>query len=142
METMSNAETEKLLRTFLVKNNFNLTPKRGMGELGVDIIATKGEKSYYIECIGYNKSNPIRSKEFFEVFFRAISRLNQNADSIVIALPNLFRKGISQRIKQYYVGWVRIGEAFPELEIWFVDEKDVEMLKWNEVFNQYKPNKN
>lgn len=139
METMSNPETEKHLRTFLEKEKFELSKERNIGELGVDIIAKKEMKSYYIECIGYNKRNPIRSKHFFEAFFRAISRLNQNADSIVIALPYLFKKGITKRIKQYYVGWERIGNAFPELELWFVSKDGVEQHKWNEVFNIYKP---
>lgn len=41
---------------------------------------------------------------------------------------------MKMRAKQYGVAWKRIGDAFPELEVWLVDVqgKKYEVHKWND----------
>lgn len=113
-----NKDVEKALRYFLQDNGYKLEiPERKFGETGVDIIASKDGEKWHIEVIGFKESPPARSKDFYEVFFRAISRLKDGAGHIVIALPDRFRNGLPQRVRQYGIGWQRIGNAFPELEI-------------------------
>ena len=53
---------------------------------------------------------------------------------VVIALPERFRRGLPQRVQQYGIAWQRIGTAFPELEIWFVDIENnkLEKTKWSD----------
>jgi hypothetical protein len=96
---MANAETEALLRKDLAAAGYELSDKKGNGITGVDIIATKGKEEIFIEVIGYKRSNPSHSRDFFESFFRAISRLNDHASKIVIALPISFKAGFPQRVK-------------------------------------------
>lgn len=130
-----NKDVEKSLRHFLQDNGYKLEiPERKNGETGVDIIALRDGKGWHIEVIGFKESPPARSKDFYEVFFRAISRLKDGAEHIAIALPDRFRNGLPQRAKQYGIGWQRIGDAFPELEIWLVDAENnkVETTKWND----------
>jgi len=51
-----------------------------------------------------------------------------------MALPIRFKNGMNQRAEHYGEAWKRIGNAFPELEVWFVDvENDVyEEHKWKD----------
>lgn len=64
-----------------------------------------------------------KSQGFYEGFFRAVSRLNDGATRCVLALSNKAETGLPQRAKQHRMAWLRIAEAFPELEIWLVDTK-------------------
>ncbi|MDO9153242.1 MAG: restriction endonuclease [Paludibacter sp.] len=134
---MKNSEAEKVLRKLLENDGYSLSPIRKNGELGVDILATKEKQKLYIECIGYKISNPARSKDFFEVFFRAISRLNDEAKECIIALPANYKLGFHQRVKQYSIGWKRIGDVFPELQIWFINKEEMKLEKftWNKLLN-------
>lgn len=120
-QSISNDDVERCLRACLEAEGYKLSPFRKNGETGVDLIAQKGNKKHYIEVIGFKKSGPARSKDFYEIFFRAVSRLKDGAKSIVIALPERFGNGLNQRASQYGVAWKRIGDAFPELEIWLVN---------------------
>jgi|SRR3989344_273679 len=132
---VSNEETGRSLRIALVAGGFSLkNDERGHGETGVDIEATKGDETFHIEVIGFKKHPPQRSREFFEAFFRAISRLNQGATHCVLALPERFKYGLPMRARQYSIAWKRIGGAFPELEIWLVDtRKDTfEVTGWSD----------
>ena len=76
---VSNADVEQTLRSALSDEGFSLNSKRGYGETGVDILATRYDERYHIEVIGYKKSGPARAKDFYEAFFRALSRLNDAA---------------------------------------------------------------
>ena len=132
---IKNKEVEKSLRHILESEGYKLEiPERKYGETGVDIIASKDGEEWHIEVIGYKKSPPARSKDFYEVFFRSISRLKDGAKNVVIALPERFRKGLPQRVQQYGIAWQRIGTAFPELEIWFVDIENnkLKKTKWSD----------
>ena len=117
---ISNSLAEYTLRNCLEKEGYKLSPKRGHGELGVDIVATKDDEDFHIEVIGFKDKGPTRAKDFYEVFFRAISRLKDGAQYCVIALPDRFKRGLPQRARQYGIAWRRVGEAFPELEIWLI----------------------
>jgi hypothetical protein len=130
---VTNAETEICLRNILHAEGYSLSLERGHGETGVDIIATKGEHQFYIEVIGHKSSGPARAKDFYESFFRAISRLKNDAKICVIALPHLAKRGLPIRAKHYGPAWERIGKAFPELEIWLanVDMSSYEKHTWN-----------
>ena len=127
------------LRSALEKQGYKLTPERQHGETGVDILATKNSEQIHIEVIGYKLKGETRSKDFFEVFFRAVSRLNDGAKKCVIALPCQWKKGFSRRVANYKIAWERIGKAFPEVEIWFVDVdmQSYEIMKWCDCLKQF-----
>lgn len=119
---ISNPETENCLRKLLINEGYTLSNPRTNGETGTDIIAIKNKKELHIEVIGYKKSGPARARDFYEVFFHTVSRLNnKNCKHCIIALPVNFKLGLPQRVKQHEVAWQRIANAFPELEIWLVD---------------------
>lgn len=120
-EAISNNATESCIRKILSSEGYHLTPERKFGETGVDIIATRGEEIFHIEVIGYKKSGPARAKDFYESFFRAISRIKDGATKCVIAMPINAKIGLPTRAKQYGPAWDRIGHAFIELEIWLID---------------------
>jgi len=127
-------QVESVLRKLLPQRGYKLLNKpRTRGETGADIIAQKSGMEVFIECIGFQKVPPVRSKQFYEGFFRAISRLKNGATRCVLALPIRFKDGMDRRAKHYGEAWKRIGNAFPELEIWFVDIKQnvYEEHKWN-----------
>ena len=132
---VANNEAENCLRYCLRSEGYKLSAHRKNGETGVDIIACKEDNQYYIEVIGFKKSPPARSKDFYEIFFRAISRLKDGAKQLVIALPERFGNGLNQRAAHYGEAWRRIGEAFPELEIWLIkcgESKSYLKTKWND----------
>lgn len=132
--SISNQITEKTLRTYLVNEGFSLSAPRKNGETGVDIDARRGSLTFHIEVIGHKKTGPARSKDFYEVFFRAISRLKDGAKRCVIALPHVAKDGLPHRARHYQEAWIRIGQAFPELELWLVDceRAEVTQTKWND----------
>ena len=122
---VTNTEVENVLRRALSAEGYSLNPERQHGETGVDVLAKRGEDTYHIEAIGYKKSPPVRAKDFYEAFFRAVSRLNDGAEHCVIALSARAEVGLPARASRHRIAWLRIADAFPELEIWLVDtEKD------------------
>lgn len=128
-------QVESILRKLLPQRGYKLLNKpRTMGETGADIIAQKNGMKVFIECISFQEVPLVRSKQFYESFFRSISRLKNGATRCVLELPIRFKDGINQRAKHYGEAWKRIGNAFPELELWFVDiKKNVyEEHKWND----------
>lgn len=131
---VSNAATEAALRKALESEGYKLSNQRAHGETGVDILATKGNARLFVEIIGHKSSPPARARDFYESFFRAISRTVDGAERCVIALPTLAGRGLPQRAKHYGNAWVRVGEAFPELEIWLVDVDagTYETTKWSD----------
>ena len=123
VQNSENSEMEKSLRAMLEREGYVLSRERMHGETGVDIIARKGEEEIHIEVIGYRASGPARAKDFYECFFRIISRLKDGAKRIVMALHSQAECGLPARARQYGEAWKRIGNAFPELEIWLVDHE-------------------
>jgi hypothetical protein len=111
---------ETAVRATIESDGYELSKERGPGETGTDIVALKGGDCLHIEAIAYKRSGPARAKDFFEVFFRAISRLDDGATTCVIALPSLFDRGLKQRAAHAGPAWRRIGDCFPELQVWFV----------------------
>lgn len=134
--TVSNSEAEAALRSYLVGAGYSLSEPRGHGETGVDLIAAKGGQVIHIEIIGYSSKPPKRARDFFEAFFRAISRLKENAVTCVIAAPREYSRGLHLRAANYGIAWSRLGDAFPELEIWLIDCSQeiasVEVTRWND----------
>ena len=130
---ISSDRVEKVLRGDLKSLGYKLSRQLGNGETGCDVIATKGRQRINIEVISFKSSGPARSRDFFQSFFRAVSRLNDGATQCVIALPSRFGKGLPRRAAGYKLAWRRIGSAFPELEIWLVDvvEETVKRTSWN-----------
>lgn len=118
---VKNEDAEKCLRELLKAEGYELNEPKKQGETGVDILATKGEETFHIEVIGYKSSGPERAKDFYQVFFRAVSRLNEGATHCVIAIPKQAAKGLPLRAQQHRIAWERIEKTFPELEIWLVD---------------------
>lgn len=129
-----NDRTEACLRTLLADEGYELNKPRRNGQTGVDIIATKGNEQLHVEVIGFKSSPPARSKDFYEVFFRAISRIKDGATLCVIALPSRSADGLPLRARQYGIAWQRLGQAFPELQIWLVDVENQSYTRatWNE----------
>src|SRR5438045_3159463 len=115
---VTNAQAENVVRLWLNTNGYRLSRRRAQGENGVDIIARRGDDVLYIEVIGYSAKPSKRARDFFEAFFRAISRLRDGAGSCIIAMPREYGRGLWRRAAQYDVAWRRIGIAFPELSIW------------------------
>ena len=121
MKDPTSAQVERVLRRYLASEGYELSKRLANGETGADVIARRGGEVIYIEVIGFDRSPPRRSKDFYESFFRAVSRLNEGVTSVVIALPSRFARGMAQRARHHRVAWARIGKAFPELAIWLVD---------------------
>jgi hypothetical protein len=119
----TNERTESALRELLEKEGYKLNKPRSHGETGTDILAEKEADKISIEVIGYKSSPSARAKDFFESFFRAVSRIKEGARKCVIALPSQFAVGLPARARQYGEAWTRIGNAFPELELWLVDDQ-------------------
>jgi hypothetical protein len=135
MPAIPNDYTEECLRKILLSEGYELNPPRAYGETGVDILAKKeGEEPLHIEVIGYKASGPARAKDFYESFFRAISRIKDSARRCIIALPMLAERGLPARANHYGEAWARIGQVFPELEIWIVDVEALsyKQSKWND----------
>jgi hypothetical protein len=118
---IASAEVEAVVRAALQVEGYKTSPERLHGETGTDIVATRGREVLHIEAIAFKTAPPARAKDFYEVFFRAISRLEHGATKSIIALPARFGMGLPQRAKAIGRAWGRIGKAFPELEIWLVD---------------------
>ena len=137
-DRISNEEVENTLREILDQEGFDLSPVKAFGETGTDVIATKNAEIIHIEVIGYKQSGPARATDFYQVFFRAVSRLNLRAKNCVIALPIEFARGLPARVNQHRVAWERIGTVFPEVEIWLVDveAKTYEKTAWNDWLNR------
>jgi hypothetical protein len=118
---ITSKQVEDILRHNLSTSGYSLSTEKTHGETGTDIIATKEHEEIHIEAIAFKKSPPARAKDFYEIFFRATSRLSKGATKCVIALPARFGMGLHQRALAIGDAWKRIGLAFPELEIWLVD---------------------
>src|SRR3989442_309124 len=129
---VSNDSVEKCLRELLKQEGYSLSPQRVLGQTGVDILATRPGDSYHIEVIGFKSSPSARAYDFYQIFFRAISRLNEGARHCVIALPKRMGDGLPARAEQHRVAWLRIEKAFPELEVWLVDivKRSYERTRW------------
>lgn len=121
---VSSFDLENCLRQLLIEEGYSVSAKRSHGQTGVDIVASKGSETYHIETIGYKKVGSVRAKDFFEGFFRAVSRLNDGAMHCVLALSDRAKVGLPARARQHRVAWLRIADAFPELEIWLVDAEN------------------
>jgi len=136
-----NSAVDECLRSILMRDGFELNPPLSYGQTGVDILASKGGEDWHIECIGFKSSAPARAKDFFESFFRAISRLNDGAVHCVIALPRRFEVGLPARAAHYGVAWRRLADTFPELEIWLVDVvgDNLERTRWGEWLERGAP---
>ena len=118
---VTSKQVEDVLRDLLKEAGYSVSLERKNGETGTDIEARRTSEHIHIEAIAYKSSPPARSKDFYEVFFRAVSRLGHGATKCVIALPSRFGMGLRQRANNYGQAWGRLGVAFPELEIWLVD---------------------
>ena len=125
---------ESALRKDLNLKGYTLNKTRLNGETGVDILAKRSGEELYIEVIGFKSSPPARSMDFFQVFFRAISRTKDGAKRSIIALPIQWRNGLPIRARVYGSAWRRLGNAFPEIEIWLIDvNKELcKRTKWND----------
>jgi len=125
---------EGCLRRLLTQDCFKLTTPKRNGETGVDIIATRRAKRFHVEAVGFKSQSPARSRDYYEAFFRAISRVKDGATRCVIALPSRAGHGLPQRASHYGIAWQRLGQAFPELQIWLVDVDQPSYTKtaWSE----------
>jgi hypothetical protein len=118
---VSDSEIERCLRGLLKEEGFSLSLKRAHGQTGVDLLASKKGEVYHIEIIAYKRAGSARAKDFFEAFFRVVSRLDDGAKHCVLALSRRTEIGLPARANQHRVAWRRIRKTFPELEIWLVD---------------------
>ncbi|MCZ7404644.1 MAG: hypothetical protein O8C67_06895 [Candidatus Methanoperedens sp.] len=136
------------IKEFFGKNNCPLPQKSPSDNRRPDLILKKDGLTYYIEAIAFNENKGKNQSDFWKAFAQAISRLNRDSiwesnrekpDKIVIALPEEFKRGWKSRVNIHGKDvWCRIGNAFPELEIWFVktdkpDKPDIH--SWNDAFS-------
>jgi len=130
---VTSKDVEAIVRLALEQEGYKTSAERGHGETGTDIVAERGDEVLHIEAIAFKKSPPARAKDFYEAFFRAVSRLEHDATACVIALPSRFGMGLPQRAKAIGCAWDRIGGAFPELKIWLVDthECSIRRTEWS-----------
>ncbi|MCL0057581.1 hypothetical protein M1N05_00730 [Dehalococcoidales bacterium] len=130
-------DVEQVVRRYLEGKGCTLSPPKKYGQTGTDITAKCGKSTWFVEVIGFQSHPPTRSREFYEAFFRVISRDRNNPDdALVLALPKRFKNGIRQRKQQYPVAWEKLGKAFPNLRLWYVDiEKNiVEEYPWSNPY--------
>ena len=126
-------EVERIVRNLLSAKGYVLSPPKKNGQTGADIVAQKEGSTCIIEIIGFESNPPTRSRDFYEAFFRAISRDTGNVtDTLTIALPKRFVIGMPQRKRQYPLAWGKLGSVFPNLRLWYVDtEKEtIEEVSW------------
>lgn len=130
---------EQVIRRYLEGKGCTLSPPKKRGQTGPDILAKGGKFTYFVEVIGFQEHPPTRSREFFEAFFRVISRDRKNAsnDILVLGIPKRFKDGMKQRKQQYRVAWGKLAKAFPNLWVWYVDteQKTVEKYTWLTPFD-------
>jgi hypothetical protein len=133
------AAVEKVIRRYLEVKGYTLSPPKKRGQTGPDIVARHDRSTYFVEVIGFQEVPPIRSREFYEAFFRVISRDRDNLadDILVLGLPKRFKDGMRQRKQQYPKAWEKLGKTFPNLWLWYVDiELDtVEEYLWSSPFD-------
>lgn len=135
---ISSKQVEKVIRRLLEDDGYSLSPTKKQGETGADITAKKSDSTYFIEVIGFQSHPPIRSREFYEAFFRAISRDRNNPNNIlVIGLPIRFKNGMKQRKYQYPIAWEKLGRVFPNLKLWYIDTEQNTMQErfWNNPYD-------
>ena len=137
-ELVTAGEVEEVIRKHLGELECKMSSVKKWGETGADIIATRDESTWYIEVIGFHSNTSVRSRKFYEAFFRVISRDRNNPnDFLIIGLPMRFKDGMRQRKQQYSVAWEKLGKAFPNLRLWYVDtEQDtLEEYFWSNPFD-------
>jgi hypothetical protein len=133
-KSIASSQVEQVVRTHLEIMGCQLSAPRKRGETGPDIIAELGKSTWFIEIIGFQETPPIRSREFYEAFFRVISRDSDDPNhTLVLGLPERFKRGMRQRMLQYPTAWGKLGIAFPNLKIWYVDTEQgaVEEHTWS-----------
>lgn len=130
---VTSKEVETTVRSVLGNEGYKTSLERTHGETGTDIIAQRGNELLHIEAISFKSSPPSRAKDFYEVFFRAISRIEVGATACIIAVPSRFGMGLHQRAKKIGIAWGRLGYAFPEVQIWLIDvtEGSLKKTTWN-----------
>jgi len=137
-KSVKSVEVERVIRKYLEDKGRTLSSRRKYGETGADIVAKHSKFTWFVEVIGFEEHRWIRSREFYEAFFRVISRDRNNPDAIlVLALPKRFKDGMKQRRQQYPVAWDKLGKAFPNLRIWYADTEQgaVEEYSWSMPFD-------
>ncbi len=106
---------EDIVRRYLEGKGCTLSSTKKPGETGPDITARCGKFTWFVEVIGFESNPPTRSRDFYEAFFRVISRDRGNpGDILIIGLPKRFKNcrsvpayfGITPR--QYSSGETRI----------------------------------
>ena len=139
-EAVANEAVVDALRAALQKKGYSLLPKRPFGAQGADIVAEKGDEKVVAEVIGYKVAGPSRRSDFAVAFWAAIGRVDQHPNAkVAIALPSQFRQGFGARLDSRRGMWKRMGTAFPELEILFVDVKlqNYERCTWLQLADQF-----
>jgi len=138
-KTVEAKAVEKVIRKYLEGKGCSLSSPKKHGQTGPDIVARHDETTYFMEIIGFQEVAPIRSREFYEAFFRIISRDRDNPtdDVLVLGLPKRFKNGMRQRKQQYPMAWEKLGKTFPNLWIWYVDTylNTVEEYPWANPFD-------
>jgi len=138
-EVVANEAVVDALRAALQRDGYSVLPKRPFGAQGVDIVAEKGGERVVAEVIGYKVAGPSRRSDLAVAFWAAIGRVDEYPDAkVAIALPSQFIQGFGARLDSRRGACKRIGVAFPELEVWFVDValQSYERHPWTELVNQ------
>ena len=150
---MANVKQDKVVRCFdkifLKRMRPPLLHKKSRGDnRGPDRVLERNGKRYYLEAIGWTeKPRGKNQSDFWKAFSQAIARLNKKSqwgqpDISVILLPFKFSNGWQDRVSQLGEEvWLRIGKAFPELEIWFVSNRKCYEFAWSRAFYAFQKKK-
>ena len=133
---------EKVIREYLEAKGYKLSPPKRRGQTGPDIVARHNKSTYFVEIIGFQEVPSIRSREFYEAFFRVISRDRDNPadDVLVLGLPKRFKDGMRQRKQQYSIAWEKLGKTFSNLWLWYVDTElnGIEEYPWSNPVDEHR----
>jgi hypothetical protein len=102
---------------------------------GPDYVVQVGERRVAVEVIGHKHNGVSRTNDFRSAFFQLLTRLDDPAGTpgrLALAMPIVHVRGSRDRRTGMNAAWERIGEAFPELEVWYLDmrKRDVYPVTW------------
>jgi hypothetical protein len=90
---VTSVQVETVVRSALQAKGYKTSVERLLGETGTDIIATRDREVLHIEAIAFKKSGPARALDFYQAFFRAVSRLEHEPTKCIHRLARSLRHG-------------------------------------------------
>ncbi len=132
---VSNELTLTVLCRLLEAEGYGLKAIAKAGQPGPDIVAVRGDEEVAVEVIGLKGNLANRANAFYKAFFQTLTRIGDGARGVAIAVPVEAEPGLRTRARDRKSAWQRLGSAFPEVYVWFVDTKNAgyRRVKWNDL---------